>query len=58
MTLYAGTLFRNRDFGLNFPNLPYLRDYDKEKFYVTIDTSLHTISTFLEFSYSFDASKY
>ncbi|CAD8164867.1 unnamed protein product [Paramecium pentaurelia] len=58
MTLYAGTLFRNRDFGLNFPNLPYLREYDKEKFYVTMDLSLNTISTFLEFSYSFDASKY
>lgn len=58
MTLYAGTLFRNRDFGLNFPNLPYLREYDKEKFYVTMHTGLDTINTFLEFSYSFDASKY
>ncbi|CAD8088272.1 unnamed protein product [Paramecium sonneborni] len=58
MTLYAGTLFRNRDFGLNFPNLPYLRDYDKEKFYVTINTGLDTISQFLEFSYTFDTEKY
>lgn len=58
MTLYAGTLYRNRDFGLNFPNLPYLRDYDHEKFYVTIYTGLETINTFLEFSYSFDSSRY
>ncbi|CAD8161191.1 unnamed protein product [Paramecium octaurelia] len=58
MTLYAGTLFRNRDFGLNFPNLPYLRDYDREKFYVTMYTGLDTINTFLEFSYSFDSTKY
>ncbi|CAD8075198.1 unnamed protein product [Paramecium sonneborni] len=58
MTLYAGTLFRNRDFGLNFPNLPYLRDYDKEKFYVTMNTGLDTINQFLEFSYSFEAEKY
>ncbi|CAK74653.1 unnamed protein product (macronuclear) [Paramecium tetraurelia] len=58
MTLYAGTLFRNRDFGLNFPNLPYLRDFDREKFYVTMYTGLDTISTFLEFSYTFDSTKY
>lgn len=47
MTLYAGTLFRNRDFGLNFPNLPYLREYDHEKFYTTIYTGLSTINEFL-----------
>lgn len=29
MSLHAGTLYRNRDFGLAFPNYPYLRDFDK-----------------------------
>lgn len=58
MSLYAGTLYRNRDFGLAFPNYPYLRDFDKEMFYDTIKTGLETISTFLKFSYTYDSSNY
>ncbi|CAD8173693.1 unnamed protein product [Paramecium pentaurelia] len=58
MSLYAGTLYRNRDFGLAFANYPYLRPFDKEKFYFTINTGLETISKFLQFSYTFDSSQY
>lgn len=47
MSLYAGTLYRNRDFGLAFANYPYLRPFDTEKFYFTINTGLETISKFL-----------
>ncbi|CAK64015.1 unnamed protein product (macronuclear) [Paramecium tetraurelia] len=58
MSLYAGTLYRNRDFGLAFANYPYLRPFDTEKFYYTINTGLETISKFLQFSYTFDSSQY
>ncbi|CAD8072172.1 unnamed protein product [Paramecium sonneborni] len=58
MSLYAGTLYRNRDFGLAFANYPYLRPFDVEKFYFTINTGLETIDQFLKFSYTFDSSKY
>ncbi|CAD8066521.1 unnamed protein product [Paramecium sonneborni] len=58
MSLYAGTLYRNRDFGLAFANYPYLRPFDVEKFYFTINTGLLTIDQFLQFSYKFDSTKY
>ncbi|CAD8174419.1 unnamed protein product [Paramecium octaurelia] len=58
MSLYAGTLYRNRDFGLSFSSYPYLRPFDKEQFYFTINTGLQTISKFLQFSYNFDSSQY
>lgn len=58
MSLYAGTLYRNRDFGLAFPNYPYIRDFDREMFYDAIKTGLETISTFLQFSYTYDSNNY
>lgn len=58
MSLHAGTLYRNRDFGLAFPNYPYLRDFDKQTFHTTIKTGIDTITIFLKFSYIYEPDNY